>query len=76
MIEQYVEGNRHIIGLTLESFLQGGDRNRFFQKETLLERVSITDPCLDWASTEELILWAAKEYHEAGPMVVSWFTVE
>lgn len=46
VIEQIQEGNHLIMGMMLESHLQGGNA------------LSITDPCLDWTTTEELILWA------------------
>ncbi|MCB1109793.1 MAG: 3-deoxy-7-phosphoheptulonate synthase [Chlamydiia bacterium] len=45
-LEQVGEGNHLIMGMMLESHLQGGNA------------LSITDPCLDWKTTEELILWA------------------
>ncbi|MCP5504292.1 MAG: 3-deoxy-7-phosphoheptulonate synthase [Chlamydiales bacterium] len=46
VLEQIAEGNDVIMGMMLESHLQGGNA------------LSITDPCLDWKTTEELILWA------------------
>lgn len=46
VLEQIAEGNDLIMGMMLESHLQGGNA------------LSITDPCLDWKTTEELILWA------------------
>lgn len=46
VLEQIQEGNHLIMGMMLESHLQGGNA------------LSITDPCLDWKTTEELILWA------------------
>ena len=45
-LEQIQEGNHLIMGMMLESHLQGGNA------------LSITDPCLDWNTTEELLLWA------------------
>lgn len=46
VLEQIQEGNDLIMGLMLESHLQGGNA------------LSLTDPCLDWTSTEKLILCA------------------
>lgn len=46
VLEQIEEGNNLIMGMMLESHLQGGNA------------LSITDSCLDWKTTEELILWA------------------
>lgn len=48
VLEQIQEGNHLIMGMMLESTLQGG------------HLMSITDPCLDWGTTESLILWAHK----------------
>jgi 3-deoxy-7-phosphoheptulonate synthase len=46
VLEQIQEGNNLIMGLMLESHLQGGNA------------LSLTDPCLDWEATKKLILWA------------------
>ncbi len=58
VIQQITSGNHSIIGLALESFLSAGNQP-FISKDSLLKQVSITDPCLDWDSTEELIVWGA-----------------
>ena len=44
VLDQIMEGNHIIVGTMLESHLQEGNA------------ISITDPCLDWKTTEELIL--------------------
>ncbi len=51
-IEQIEEGNDNILGMMLESFLYTGKQN--LQKE-LQYGVSITDACLGWEETAELI---------------------
>jgi 3-deoxy-7-phosphoheptulonate synthase len=43
VLEQIASGNTSIMGMMLESHLQAGNA------------LSITDPCLDWLSTQELI---------------------
>ena len=43
ILEQMEAGNKAIMGMMLESHLESGNN------------VSITDPCLDWASTQELV---------------------
>ncbi len=48
-----------IMGLMLESHL-GWGRQEFRTAKDLRYGVSITDPCIDWATTEELILEAAE----------------
>lgn len=56
IITQIAEGNRHILGAMLESHLKAG--NQSFPYFPLRNDISITDPCIDWATTEKMILWA------------------
>ncbi len=56
VIDQIAEGNQSIIGLMLESHLHGGAQPI---SENLKYGVSITDPCLDWQTTRQVILHAA-----------------
>ena len=60
-IKQIVEGNRSIVGLMLESHLNWGNQSIPDDLSMLKYGVSITDACIDWATTEETILSA----HEA-----------
>jgi 3-deoxy-7-phosphoheptulonate synthase len=55
-VTQILDGNRSIVGLMLESHLKAG--NQPIPKDLgLLEYgVSITDPCMDWQSSETLLL--------------------
>jgi len=53
--DQLLEENPHILGLMLESFLIGGNQP-FELGDTPSPDISITDPCLDWKTTENLIL--------------------
>jgi 3-deoxy-7-phosphoheptulonate synthase len=55
-VAQILDGNRSIVGLMLESHLKSG--NQAIPKDlTELEYgVSITDPCIDWPTTETLLL--------------------
>jgi len=46
ILKQIQDGNDSIMGMMLESHLKGGNI------------LSMTDPCLDWESTEELLLQA------------------
>ncbi|HEY4254960.1 MAG TPA: 3-deoxy-7-phosphoheptulonate synthase, partial [Chlamydiales bacterium] len=57
---QIQEGNKAIAALMLESHLATGKQPFPDELETLRYGVSITDPCLGWAETEELVL-AAEE---------------
>jgi 3-deoxy-7-phosphoheptulonate synthase len=55
-ITQILDGNRSIVGLMLESHLKGGNQPIPKDLSTLEYGVSITDPCIDWQSTEALLL--------------------
>lgn len=50
--EQRAHGNDHILGVMLESFLVEGKHTA---GQALEYGVSITDPCLGWEQTEELL---------------------
>ncbi len=57
IIDQVIEGNSNIAGVLLESNLRGGSQTLNSHQKICTE-MSITDPCLDWETTEEMILWA------------------
>ena len=52
VVQQRVEGNKNILGLMLESFLVEG---KHIAGQPLEYGVSITDPCLGWEQTQELL---------------------
>ncbi len=52
---QIEAGNRSIVGIMLESNLKAGNQALADGKHTLEYGVSITDACIDWASTEQLL---------------------
>jgi 3-deoxy-7-phosphoheptulonate synthase len=54
-VTQIADGNRSIVGLMLESHLKGGNQPIPKDLSTLEYGVSITDPCIDWISTETLL---------------------
>ncbi len=54
-VAQIVEGNRSIVGLMLESHLHAGSQPIPQDLSTLEYGVSITDPCIDWPTTERLL---------------------
>ena len=65
-IHQVREGNRSVVGLMLESHLEAGNQSIPENLGQLRYGVSVTDPCIDWASTEALLLRA----HETlGPVL-------
>lgn len=61
VLDQIHDGNHLIMGMMLESHLQGGNA------------LSLTDPCLDWKSTEDLLLWAHASLSAYTPRVQSIF---
>ena len=54
-INQIVEGNRSIIGLMVESNLNWGNQAIPEDLTTLKYGVSVTDACIDWDTTEEIM---------------------
>ncbi len=56
VIEQVLTGKSPIRGIMIESFLEAGAQSEPLSKEI---GKSITDPCLDWQTTEALIREAA-----------------
>jgi 3-deoxy-7-phosphoheptulonate synthase len=55
-VAQITDGNRSIVGLMLESHLRGGNQPIPKDLSTLEYGVSITDPCIDWQTTEQLLV--------------------
>jgi 3-deoxy-7-phosphoheptulonate synthase len=58
VIKQRVDGNSSVAGIMLESHLNPGAQKLVNGLEGLEYGVSITDACIDWATTEELLLEA------------------
>ena len=66
VIGQYLAGNEALIGLMLESNLYEGNQAFSGGASSLKYGVSITDECISWETTEELLLWANEKLgHEA-----------
>ena len=55
VLQQRVEGNTGIVGVMLESHLNAGNQSFPADKGKLQYGVSITDPCVDWQTTEQLL---------------------
>jgi 3-deoxy-7-phosphoheptulonate synthase len=58
LIEQVISGNKNIIGMMLESHLNEGSQTHPGELSQLQYGVSLTDPCINWKTTEKLILSA------------------
>ena len=55
-VQQIVQGNTSIVGLMLESFIKAGRQNITPNPKDLIYGLSVTDACIDWDTTESLIL--------------------
>lgn len=66
VLDQIVEGSPYIRGIMLESNIKGGNQALLKPKEKLEYGTSVTDACLDWDSTEELIVSA---YEKLSPII-------
>ena len=55
-VVQIIDGNRSIVGLMLESHLKAGNQPIPKDLSKLEYGMSITDPCIDWQTTETLLL--------------------
>ena len=55
-IAQILNGTRNICGVMIESNLQAGNQNIPEDLSQLVYGVSVTDKCVDWPTTEKMIL--------------------
>jgi 3-deoxy-7-phosphoheptulonate synthase len=55
-VNQVLEGNQSIVGLMLESHLSAGSQPIPTDLSQLRYGVSVTDACIDWETTEKLLL--------------------
>ena len=58
VVEQRIAGDRDIIGCMLESNLAAGNQRLVGDPTLLKYGISITDACIGWDETEELLHWA------------------
>jgi len=68
VVEQRVAGNADIIGCMLESNINPGNQKLNGDRTALEYGVSITDKCIGWSETEELLSWA---YERIGDLVAA-----
>lgn len=61
VIQQIVDGNTSIVGMMLESNLYEGNQPIPCNLEDLKYGVSVTDQCISWQETEQIILDAYKK---------------
>ena len=58
VVNQKINGQKSIFGIMLESHLNEGNQNLTSDTKNLKYGVSITDECIGWDETSELIQWA------------------
>ena len=64
---QIVEGNQSIIGVMVESNIGAGNQKINSDRSKMDYGVSVTDACIDWDTTESLILDVASKIKDALP---------
>ena len=62
VVDQIVAGNNSLMGLMVESNLAAGNQNPLAAE--LAYGVSITDACLGWDDTEDMLLTMAQHLRE------------
>jgi 3-deoxy-7-phosphoheptulonate synthase len=58
--DQIRAGSRSIMGVMLESFIEAGNQPLTNDRSQLRYGISVTDPCIDWPTTERCLLEAAE----------------
>ncbi|EAU67226.1 phospho-2-dehydro-3-deoxyheptonate aldolase [Stigmatella aurantiaca DW4/3-1] len=67
VVHQIREGNRSVVGLMLESFLEAGNQPIPADLSKLRYGCSVTDACVDWGTTAEALRSAHKVLSEVLP---------
>ena len=66
VVKQRAQGNENLIGIMLESNLEEGNQSLGDNPSKLRYGVSITDACIGWDKTEQLLTEAAERLRSAG----------
>jgi 3-deoxy-7-phosphoheptulonate synthase len=67
VVHQLREGNRSVVGVMVESFLEAGNQPIPADLSQLRYGCSVTDACVDWATTEEMLRSTHKVLRELLP---------
>jgi 3-deoxy-7-phosphoheptulonate synthase len=70
-VHQVREGNRSIVGLMIESNLEAGNQPIPDDLSQLKYGCSVTDPCVDWPTTETMIRKARENLRDILPQRAS-----
>jgi len=65
VVHQIRQGNRSIVGLMIESFIEGGNQPIPAELAKLRYGCSVTDACLDWPSSETMLREAREMLRDA-----------
>ena len=68
VVTQRADGNDRIIGCMLESNINPGAQKLTGSLDTLQYGVSVTDACLGWEETSELLRWARERIERRTPV--------
>ena len=71
LIDQVCAGSNAIMGAMLESNIEAGSQPLSSNRAKLKYGVSVTDPCIDWPTTERCLLEAAAALGAAGPIAAT-----
>ncbi len=66
-VHQIREGNRSIVGLMVESNIEGGNQPIPADLSTLKYGCSVTDPCVDWPTTDRMLRKACQALRNVLP---------
>ena len=64
VMNQILEGNQSIIGIMLESHLHQGNQSSAMPRQQMQYGVSITDACINWETTEQLLRKLAEKLEQ------------
>ncbi|MEM7364782.1 MAG: 3-deoxy-7-phosphoheptulonate synthase [Pseudomonadota bacterium] len=64
---QILDGNQSIVGLMIESHLNAGNQSIPDDPSQLLYGVSVTDACIDWDTTEQMLRGLREKVREVLP---------
>ena len=67
MVHQIRQGNRSLVGVMIESFIEAGNQPIPRDLSQLRYGCSVTDGCVDWETTEEMLRGAHEVLREALP---------
>ena len=71
VVNQRASGNSQIIGCMVESNINPGSQKVGDDPSQLEYGVSITDACIGWTETEDLLKWAHEKAADSAPVTVS-----